>query len=714
MSSSDIDQYVDLSACEVAPIHTPGSIQPHGLLLIADAETGAIVGVAGDVEGMIAADWAKRTLQDVLGLPDLPVVEENQRYFLDSVSGVRDTFVGQIIASDGHLIAELEAMNAGEVPAHRFLSLIEECEARFEDAGDLAPLCVQAARTFRRITGFDHVMIYRFVEDADGIVVAEDRAPHMRSYLRHQFPAADIPRQARVLYMRNKFRVIPDAAYTPVPIRSADPAIVGIDLSDVNLRSVAPIHLVYLKNMNVQASASVSIIRDGKLWGLVACHNATPRNIPMPSRLACLTVAGALSRQIGALETTDLYRARLRLRAHQDAALRKLGTRSDLGHFLADAGEDLRKMLHADGFAVVRNGALYTCGTCPPDAAIPELVIWAKSFSPLRTVSTDRLSEHCSFAKAFRAEASGMICTEALDEDETAFLWFRAEKLKQIDWAGNPHKMQTDTQSGQLSPRASFDKWSETVHGRASEWTMGEVEAAARVTQATMEALLNLRLREMNSQLNHALALNEDLLAEKDGLMREVNHRVQNSLSLVGSFLRMQARSAPAGDLRDGLMDAQRRIMAVSMVHRKLYGANGVETVDLGRYLDELVQDVLGSSDPGWSEATQLTLTPLDVSADKAVNVGLILNELMTNSQKYAYGGQPGPIRIDLSPTQQGFRLSVTDQGIGKKAGATSEGFGSSMIQALVQRIDGTITETGMEPGLRTTLTVPMSNPARI
>ena len=156
-------------------------------------------------------------------------------------------------------------------------------------------------------------MIYRFLDDDSGMVVAEDVANELATYHNHHFPASDIPQQARALYLRNRVRVIPDVGYQPELIRPA--ALAGVDLSDVELRSVSPIHIQYLKNMGVAASASISIVKDGMLWGLVACHHMTPRNLGPATRRAASLVAAGLARQINAKEQAEDYRERLRVRA---------------------------------------------------------------------------------------------------------------------------------------------------------------------------------------------------------------------------------------------------------------------------------------------------------------------------------------------------------------------------------------------------------------
>jgi two-component sensor histidine kinase len=212
------------------------------------------------------------------------------------------------------------------------------------------------------------------------------------------------------------------------------------------------------------------------------------------------------------------------------------------------------------------------------------------------------------------------------------------------------------------------------------------------------------RLRELNRELAATIAEKEALIAEKDHLLREVNHRVQNSLQLVQAFLALQAREETP-EVAKHLGEAQRRLSAVALVHRRLYQADRVESVDLARYLDDLMGDMRQAMGGEWDGTITADLAPILISADRAVNIGLVLTELIINAQKYAYAGQPGPIAISLEPYRNQFRLIVADQGMGQQR--EREGFGTRMIRAMVDRLGGTIERFDNRPGLRVILTAP-------
>jgi light-regulated signal transduction histidine kinase (bacteriophytochrome) len=702
------DPGTDLTACDREPIHIPGSIQPHGLLLIADPATLTVRAGAGDLEAHWGEGWQGAGLDDLVGQDVAALIE-------GTVVGPGGTVVARPVALRGqrfdvaihrageHLLVALEPASAVPIGASEALGLLDGYAAGFERSGDLQSLCARAAVAFRALTGFDRVMVYRFLDDDAGRVVAEDRDPALSTFMHHHFPASDIPRQARALYVRNRTRVIPDIGYAPQPIRPA--AFAQTDLSDVAVRSVSPIHLQYLRNMGVGASASISIVKDGLLWGLIACHHHEPRQMPADIRAVAATLAAGLARQIRAKEEAEIYRERLRLRGAEDAVVPKLAGAHGLPHSVAQVKGDLRAMLGGDGFALVHGRTIVTEGSCPPERMIGDLADWVRLRSGGEPFATHELGAHWPAAARHAAVASGMLALPLVEEGGT-LLWFRVEQVEEVEWAGNPHKSVAIAPGEMLTPRTSFETWTEGVHGRSRRWTLEEVEAAHRLRRAFHDAHQARQVRDLNVTLNKALADKDALLGQKDLLMKEVDHRIQNSLQLVSAFLSMQARSAGPGVVADQLREAQARLSAVAQVHRRLYRDDQIETIDLARYLDELAGDMKASLGTEWAAQMRLDLAPVLIPTDRAVNVGLVMTELIINATKYAYGGEPGPISIALEQHRTRLRLIVADEGQGKTG--TNTGFGSRMMGAMVQKLDGEIEQDDNRPGLRAILTAPI------
>jgi light-regulated signal transduction histidine kinase (bacteriophytochrome) len=715
-SRSELPLGVDLSACDSEPIHMPGSVQPHGRLLIVDQASQRVVAGAGDLEDLFGADWLGADIAALLwpggiqpdpgiaagpgGAVPAGIFEAGSRRFDITLHRTGDT-----------MIVELEEAGTDPIAGGAMLAWLDAVATTFERTSDLAALCDRAATAFRALTGFDRVMIYRFLDDDAGRVIAEDSDPTIGSFLHHHFPATDIPRQARALYIRNRARAIPDVAYAPQPIRPA--SYQDTDLSDVAIRSVSPIHIRYLENMEVGASASMSIVKDGVLWGLIACHHNTPKLMPRDVRLVATTLASVLARQIRAKEEALSYRERLRLRTAGDGLLPRMTEMTDTREGVRHFHDELRTMMTSDGLVYARGTAIDCYGHCPDHDDLRDLVGWLRSRRIVEPFVTEALGDHYPDAAAVVPVASGMLALPLLEEG-AMLVWLRAEQVEEVEWAGNPHGATGGSGDAPLTPRASFDSWVETVRGRARRWTLEEVEASHRLRRAIQDSERSRRIRDLNERLQRTIEDKDALLAQKDVLMKEVDHRVQNSLQLVSAFLSMQARAAGPGDVAASLAEAQSRLSAVALVHRRLYRDDQIESVDLARYLGELVDDLRQSLGGDWASRMRVDLAPVLIPTDRAVSVGLVLTELVINATKYAYDGGAGPIEITLEQHRRRYRLIVADQGRGIAAAAKSRkssgGFGSRMMDAVVQRIEGEIELADNHPGTRAILTAPIGD----
>lgn len=699
-----------IQACDREPIHTPGAIQPHGVLLLLDRDSLTVRAAAGDVAGVLETPaWLGQSAGAVIG------DELATRVATLTASRPAGGFVG--VLHRGGRALDLSATLHGELvlleiepglerpmAGSQILAHLEAAASAFERAPGLQSLYDRAALEFRRLTGFDRVMIYRFGEEEAGQVVGEDRAPTLKSFLNHRFPGSDIPRQARALYVRNLVRVIPDATYAPAPIEP--PLAAPLDMSDLALRSVSPVHLQYLRNMGVAASASVSIVKDGRLWGLVACHHDSPRLLPYEIRAACRALAGGLARQIKAKEEAETWREKLRLRALGDDLTAILAQSDDGDAALEEHVADLLALGEADGVAVFRDHSIETAGKTPPHTALAMLRDWLLEADTGGVSASDRGETAFPGASAFRAWASGLMGVVVERSPLLAVLWTRAEEVEVVRWAGDPYATaKAAGGDGALTPRASFEAWSETVRGRSRPWSASQMDAAQRLRRDLLDLRRARRTAELNSQLRSTLDDKDDLLRQKDFLLREVNHRVQNSLALAAGFLTIQMKAIEDPAARAPLEEASRRLTAVGLVHRRLYRGDQLETVSLDRYLVELAEELVDSLGQEWARELRVDAAPVTVSTDKAVTLGLVVTELVINAVKYAYGGRPGRIEIGLAEAGGRLRLSVCDQGRGKQGPRV--GFGSKMMDAMVRQLSGALTYHDNNPGLRAELDAP-------
>src|SRR5690606_20866525 len=422
---------LDLTACEREPIRIPGSIQPHGLLLAVGPD--GVVRAASDSAGSLWQPVAGRKLAELLDCDALSIETarsaEIARY-AGSIEGF-DVFAHR---SGDDLLVELERRSEAVPAAEVLADLLASAEA-ISGTANLGSACQAAAEAVRGITGYDRVMVYRFLADGSGQVIAEAREPALDPLLNHRYPASDIPRQARALYLANPIRVIADVGYEPVPLRSDGGP---IDLGGAVLRSVSAVHLQYLKTVGVGASASVSIVHGGERWGLIACHHMTPRPIGHERREMARHVALSLEGAIARLEDEASHRESLRLIQRREEVLPYVAGSEMLADGLARHPERLLGAIPADGVAVLLDAQVVTHGVTPPEPAVVDLAREALGRS--RAVhATDCLSESYPAAAEWCARASGLLSVVVSRHPAVAILWFRAEEIETVNWAGNPH-----------------------------------------------------------------------------------------------------------------------------------------------------------------------------------------------------------------------------------------------------------------------------------
>ena len=714
---------LDLTDCDREPIHIPGAVQPHGILLVVEAISEVILQTAGDTQSLLghAPPLLGRRVGEALGLSLASLVQaagaelRAEPVYLGSIRPRSGHEELDVVAHqrDGVVILELERAPATRLSAAHLLGELQAIGAALEAAPDLTSTCQAAAREVRRLTGFDRVMVYQFLEDGSGCVLAEDRVAELPPFLNHHYPTSDIPKQARELYLRNLLRVIPDVGYAAAPLKPPDCSATGrpLDMSECTLRSVSPVHVQYLKNMAVGASMSISIVRSGTLWGLVACHHRTPMPVPYELRQACKRVGQILSQHIAAREEAEAHAQAQRLAtAREELLVAVARAKRTTEGGLAERAAKLRALVPSDGVAVFHDGRVSGAGHRPSDDEVRDLAAWLLRGGTPDPYATDRLSERYAPAAAYRARASGLLATVIAHQDPLVLLWFRAELAQVIEWAGNPHEpAEPGSAPGMLTPRASFELWRETVHGRSRPWTAAELDAARRFRDAAAELGRQRRVEELNRRLRQTLADKEALIAQKDLLMREVHHRVQNSLQLVNSMLALHERETGDPTMAARFAEARRRILAVSAAHRRLWRSDQIESVRFDTYLGELRNDLIAEWGSGWNEHFRIHAAPMLVPTDVAVSLALVVTELVTNAVRHAYGGEPGPIDVIVAAGASGsIRIIVADQGSGMERTERPDGFGSQLTRLLVAQLKGDIAFQNNGPGTKVILTAPL------
>ena len=314
----------DLTNCERELIHLAGSVQPHGALLVLRESNLAVVQCSVNVDALLGcpAQWLLQRgiaelggdlAEQIAALLADPLAEPVALQCHVAPGGKARRLEGALHRQlFGTLVLELEPVDppAAGVPTPQSLpaaTLNERLSAgvqRFTSAASLGTLADSMVQVFRDLTGYDRVMVYKFDPDGHGKIIAEARDPRLDSLLGHHYPATDIPQRARELYLKNRVRVLVDVDYEAQPLVPEPLPLTGqpLDMSLCDLRSMSPLHLQYLKNMGVTGTVVASLVRDGKLWGLLAAHHYSPRHLRRAMRSAVDLLAEVASTRIAAIE----------------------------------------------------------------------------------------------------------------------------------------------------------------------------------------------------------------------------------------------------------------------------------------------------------------------------------------------------------------------------------------------------------------------------
>jgi light-regulated signal transduction histidine kinase (bacteriophytochrome) len=600
---------VDLTTCDREAIHIPGSIQPHGVLLVTDRRTLGVEQAAGDTALLLGVEPRHAVQRSVPTLLDgeaeafvraqlgasARVVAPITRLGVRSRSGSLSLDL-TLHALDQTAILELEPARRTMTSAEDPIAQLKTLLATVQVTASVDASCAAAATALRVATGFDRAMVYRFLPDLSGMIVAEDARAGLESFLGLHYPASDIPQQARELYRRNWLRTITDVNYQPAPLipslnpRTRQP----IDMSHCTLRSVSPIHVEYLQNMGVSASLSASIVCQDVLWGMLVLHHYAPRHVPADLRIACETFAQIFSLHVEAKSQAETSVQRLDARRAREELLGSLADARDLGGVIA--AWDPRRYLNAAGAVVYLEGRQHLVGETPSAADIGALVHWLNGINrPL--FATENLSSQFATAAKYPGVASGLVAVALSREPRDYVLWFRPEMGRTVRWAGDPSKsVKVGPLGARLTPRGSFAEWLEETKMHSAPWSEVDLEAA----EALRVVLLECVLRSEN------LARREQAFAETRAIAEQLELRVaQRTAQLHALSADLEAaeereRRQIARDLHDDLG----QILAAARI--RLAGLCSHEHDDVRTRANEVGALIDRASDSTRSLATQL------------------------------------------------------------------------------------------------------------
>ncbi|TBO37072.1 ATP-binding protein [Pedobacter kyonggii] len=670
---------VDLNNCDKEPIHIPGKIQSHGFLVAVDKCSLSITYISENVVVFLAEE-AKSLLNKQLSVLNQFIKQQDPAFNIEEllklgiirksfdaisphpveINGL--SFYLIISSSESDWLLEFEPVTL----QFDIQNSIGRSASSMLQGKSISALLKGAAQEVKKLINYDRIMIYKFLEDGHGEVVAEEKEADLEPFFGLHYPASDIPKQARALYKLNLTRLIADVNITDSPILTFKEN-EALDLTNGSLRAVSPIHIQYLKNMGVHSSFSISLISHGELWGLIACHNYSPKFIDYKAREGAKLIGQILSSALEYRQEEEDAAVIEQFKSTANVLLEHLNRDKYLVEAVTTHKRTILDATKASGVAIIFENELKTIGNVPSEEEIRELVEWLKTTNDESIYYTHRLSEIHSPAKKYKSIASGLLSCMLNKEMGEMIIWFKPEIITTVNWAGNPEKPVVPSENGllNLSPRKSFEIWSQVVNNTSEKWMAEEIASVLRIRE--------IIITDINKKANEIRLLNEKLQAayeELDTFSYTVSHDLRTPLTSIKTYAELMLKNNSIDEngqkmLNRILIGADKmNFLIKEILNLARVGRSEInfETVDIASLLKEIRSEV-------WSafkaDRTELVLGQLpNIKGDKTM-IAQVFTNLIGNAVKYsAMVDKP---KVEVSAYIDGGETiyAVKDNGIG-------------------------------------------------
>eukprot|EP01117_Protostelium_nocturnum_P017905 TRINITY_DN7371_c0_g1_i1.p1 TRINITY_DN7371_c0_g1~~TRINITY_DN7371_c0_g1_i1.p1 ORF type:complete len:1094 (+),score=301.88 TRINITY_DN7371_c0_g1_i1:102-3383(+) len=609
---------VDLTNCDREPIQFLGSIQNHGFLIVLDSNR-IIQTVSSNV-----ADYLQFLPEEMIG-------KDANEFFEDLNLDLEDMMrnnVGSLRESEGNVIKKGGERRWVHLNSHvnRDGLVMVECEEKpevdfeyglhisrifnsFTENGDLYSVLDAIAKEIKDTTEYNRVMIYEFDEEYNGRVIVE-RSDDEPRFLNLHFPKTDIPAQARELFRKNRFRVIEDV---DKPLSEIFPTVSNLDLTMCTLRGVSKMHLQYLKNMQVRASMTISILvgHEKRLWGLITCHHSDgPKNLGYSQRRFCDLLGTLLSSQVEAILQRREVVKRLNMETEISVAkepLVMLDMKMSPWETLQKLFPIWMKLIHCDGVLLNTEGRNYSYGLTGNSSL--EIVQWVEE--NVKDADSFVCDSIVDLGLKCEGTCCGFIYVRLKDATYAGLYFFRNEYIRSITWGGEPKKAD---EFGNLNPRTSFNQFKELMRGKCLHWDSVSLEYAIHI-----QSIMTRYLIRWKSEMHRIEAENER--ESVDRLMKE------NEMSRQAAILHNQFLATVSHELRTpihSIMGNTERLADVSAMNADSKSAcNMIQSSS--EHLLCIISDILDLSK---LESSSLEIHP--VPFDFYINMENVIHTLYT------------------------------------------------------------------------------------
>ncbi|RZL45470.1 MAG: GAF domain-containing protein [Pedobacter sp.] len=670
---------IDLTNCDREPIHIPGKIQSHGFLIavnnidliITYASENISAHLGHEIDELLEKPISHfiSQLEKNSGSNELAnVLALGKSQGFDLINPYKLLIQDQpyyliIHESADQILLEFEMATLQYDIQH----IIGRSVAEILSNKSIESLLQKAAEEVKHMIEYDRVMVYKFQEDGHGEVVAEVKNDDLEPFMGLHYPASDIPKQARELYKLNMTRIIADVNSESSPIKTFEKD-TPLDLTNSSLRAVSPIHIQYLKNMGVESSFSISLLAHGELWGLIACHNYSPKFIDYKAREGSKLIGNILS---SALEYRQTEVENEINETHKQAATElyaHLEKDSDIITALTKHETNLLNVNHSTGVAILFEKNIYKLGNTPKTKELEHLFNWLKLTMNDSIYYTHQLSALYKPAMEFALSASGILACMLSKDMGELIVWFKEEKLKTIHWAGNPEKPVEKAENGlmQLSPRNSFASFAEIVKNTSSKWTNAEIAEVIKLREK-INNIINKRANEIRL-LNERLKLAYD---ELDTFSYTISHDLRTPLTSIKSYTELYlAKNKNLDDANVKLLDRvlvgadKMRFLIDEILKLARVGRAEIELskIDVQGLVLDICQDVVSAF-----KADHVKINVGDcpeVDGDKTL-VTQVFTNIISNAVKYSAKSDQPEVFISGKLEDGIVTYIISDNGIG-------------------------------------------------